>query len=201
MSAAERCCTTRRQNAHGTDEREVVYPWHPWAGSIVQIRQIIETASGVRARCSVGGGALVREIPIWMFERSQCTLMRLEKSAHVTVGALADLQVLLAQAQSRQSVESLSRIGALGSGAEWTSQDESRGDDHATSNQHLPSPPNQNEPARAVRTGCSSGCGIDAAVADLAGGGQRDADGATGSVASGTCTRRLPSRPGGGSRQ
>jgi len=46
----------RRQNTHGTDvcaEREVAYRWHPWAGRIVRIHEVIEKAGGAVARCSV----------------------------------------------------------------------------------------------------------------------------------------------------
>ncbi len=43
--------TSGRQNAHRTVEREVLYPWHPWAGSTVLVHEVIEKVSGTTARC------------------------------------------------------------------------------------------------------------------------------------------------------
>jgi hypothetical protein len=60
-SAGERCCSTRRGNAHRTEvaeEREVLYPWHPWAGCIVHVHEAIEKVDGIVLRCS-RVGALV----------------------------------------------------------------------------------------------------------------------------------------------
>jgi hypothetical protein len=54
-NADTRCCTTRRGNAHRTDkaeEREVLYPWHPWVGHVVVAHEVIEKADGVVLRCS-----------------------------------------------------------------------------------------------------------------------------------------------------
>ena len=63
-------CTTRRGNAHRTEERKVLYLWHPWAGCIVHIHEVIEKAAGDVARCSHDDGAAGRllELPIWMFD-------------------------------------------------------------------------------------------------------------------------------------
>jgi hypothetical protein len=59
-------CTTRRQNAHRTEQRKVLYPWHPWAGCIVHIHEVIEKAAGDVGRCSHADGASGRplELPI-----------------------------------------------------------------------------------------------------------------------------------------
>src|SRR5260370_3540517 len=35
-------CTTRRRNAHGIAEYELLYPWHPWAGCLVHIHEVVE---------------------------------------------------------------------------------------------------------------------------------------------------------------
>ncbi len=56
--AASPYCTTRRGNAHRTDdaeECEVLYPWHPWAGCIVRVHETVEKADGTVLRCSRDG--------------------------------------------------------------------------------------------------------------------------------------------------
>ena len=50
-------CTSSQHNAHNTELR-VLYPWHPWAGRIVDIREVIEKTSGHVARCSLSGEEL-----------------------------------------------------------------------------------------------------------------------------------------------
>src|SRR6266536_6713895 len=35
-------CTTRLRNTHGTEEREVLYPWHPWYGCLVRIHEVVD---------------------------------------------------------------------------------------------------------------------------------------------------------------
>ena len=52
-------CTTRLENTHRTEKREVVYRCHPWAGRIVDIHEVVEKASAMFARCSLElrGGA------------------------------------------------------------------------------------------------------------------------------------------------
>jgi hypothetical protein len=39
-------CTTRLQNTHRTEKREVLYLWHPLGGNIVQIHEVVDKASG-----------------------------------------------------------------------------------------------------------------------------------------------------------
>ena len=77
--------TTRLQNTHGTEEREVLYPWHPWVGCIVQIHKVVEKASGNVARCSREGAAVCRalELPTWMFDRAACAPMRMDARPRV----------------------------------------------------------------------------------------------------------------------
>src|SRR5258707_9090059 len=61
--------TTRRRNAHGIAEYELLYPWHPWAGCLVHIHEAVEKAGREVFRCSLSGRASGRwlEIPAWMF--------------------------------------------------------------------------------------------------------------------------------------
>ena len=90
-------CTTRRGNAHRTEERKVLYSWHPWAGCIVHIHEVIEKAAGDMVRCSGDNGVSGRllELPIWMFDRAACAPMRAETCPQVDIAALQALRALL----------------------------------------------------------------------------------------------------------
>ena len=49
-------CTTRRRNAHGTEQRELIYPWHPWVGRQVHVHEVIGDRRGSsRSRPLVSG--------------------------------------------------------------------------------------------------------------------------------------------------
>ena len=39
-------CTPRLANAHGTEFRELLYPWHPWCGLRVGIYAAVEKSDG-----------------------------------------------------------------------------------------------------------------------------------------------------------
>src|SRR5690606_21503888 len=69
-SVASRCCTTRRQNTHGTEVRELLYPWHPWFGRLVHVHEVLVKDEAV-FRCSLSGAFSDRliEVPSWMFDR------------------------------------------------------------------------------------------------------------------------------------
>jgi hypothetical protein len=79
-------CTTKFENAHGTEFRELLYPWHPWAGLSVDVHESVEKPDGVVFRCSVRGRRL--EIPAWMFDRSTCARVRVAADVHVNLAAL-----------------------------------------------------------------------------------------------------------------
>jgi hypothetical protein len=55
----------------GIAEDELLYPWHPWAGCLVDIHEVVEKAGTEVFRCNLSGRASARwlEIPDWMFER------------------------------------------------------------------------------------------------------------------------------------
>jgi hypothetical protein len=46
-------CTTRLENAHVTEFRELLYPWHPWSGLRIGIHEAIERPGGVVFRCDL----------------------------------------------------------------------------------------------------------------------------------------------------
>src|SRR5688500_16190380 len=94
---ASECCTTRRRNAHRTEEREVLYPWHPWAGCIVQLDEVVEKSAGDCVRCRHDGDPSRRlELPLWMFDRAVCAPMRVEVAPRVDTAAIQSLMALLA---------------------------------------------------------------------------------------------------------
>lgn len=133
-NAAGDDCTTRRQNAHRAEERQVLYPWHPWAGCIVHIREVIEKAGGDVTRCSHDGGASGRllELPIWMFDRSACAPMRVEAFPRVDIAALQALRVVLDATAIKGVAVGLASSNARVSGAARVSHDQNRGEVHAT---------------------------------------------------------------------
>lgn len=91
-------CTTRRENAHGTDFREVLYRYHPWFGREVGVHDAVAKSDGIYLRCAVAGGHGDRwlEVAAWMFERTSCPGdLRLTATPFVSLGALAELSALL----------------------------------------------------------------------------------------------------------
>jgi hypothetical protein len=86
--------TTRRRNAHGIAEYELLYPWHPWAGCLVHIHEVVEKAGREVFRCSLSGQASGRwlEIPAWMFDRAACAAWRVGAAPYVEIAVLTALR-------------------------------------------------------------------------------------------------------------
>jgi len=147
-------CTTRRGNAHNTDkaeEREVLYPWHPWVGCVVVVHEVIEKAGGVVLRCSRDGEATGRwlELPAWMFDRAACLPMQVARRPRADLAALSVLSALLAETVGCDGRASSSNTPVSGSAREPC--DQNPGDAHAT-----PLPPScessqANRSARPIR--------------------------------------------------
>jgi hypothetical protein len=126
-------CTTRRRNAHRTEERKVLYLWHPGAGCIVHIHEVIEKVACDVARCSHDGASgRLLELPIWMFDRSACARMRVETFPRVDTAALQALRVLLDATAIEGVAVGLASSNARVSGAARFSHDQNRGEAHAT---------------------------------------------------------------------
>jgi hypothetical protein len=130
MSAAGLCCTTKLENTHGTEFRELQYPWHPWFGFRVAVHEAIAKSDGVIFRCSQRGCDADRglEIPAWMFDRSACARVRVAADVHADVAALTTLAALLRQVLN----DRLASSNALLSSASILSRDQNRGEIHAT---------------------------------------------------------------------
>src|SRR5580704_10780861 len=127
--AFSRRCTTRRRNAHGIAEYELLYPWHPWAGCPVHIHEVVERAGGEVFRCSLSGRASARwlEIPAWMFDRAARAAWRVGAAPCVDIAVLTALAPLLQDVTSVSGAPSQLRD----SGAALGSHDANRGDVHA----------------------------------------------------------------------
>ena len=97
MSADGQNYRTRRDNAHTTGEREVLYRWHPWCGRIAYIHQGFDRGTGGVFRCTLDGDPLGQclELPVWMFDRASCQPMLLAEVPQVSVAALLALKTLL----------------------------------------------------------------------------------------------------------
>src|SRR2546429_5384317 len=94
--------TTRQHKAHGTEEREVLYPWHPWFGRRVFVHKILIRGNTRIFRCSETVQATDRrlEVPEWMFERAGCCGMARAESPRVNRAALDRLKALILEAFS-----------------------------------------------------------------------------------------------------
>src|SRR3981189_171282 len=127
--AFSRRCTTRRQNAHGIAEYELLYPWHPWAGCLVHIHEVVEKAGGEVFRCSLSGRASGRwlEIPAWMFDRAARAAWRVGAAPYVDIAVLTALAPLLRDVTSVSGAPSQLRDSSAALG----SHDANRGDVHA----------------------------------------------------------------------
>src|SRR5882762_10211079 len=127
MTDAFRCrCTTRRRNAHGITECELLYPWHPWAGCLVHIHEVVKKAGIEVFRCSLSGQASGRrlEIPAWMFDRAARAAWRVGAAPYVDIAVLAALATLLQDVTSVSGAPSQLRDSSAALG----SHDANRGD-------------------------------------------------------------------------
>src|ERR1700737_2022965 len=122
-------CTTRRRNAHGIAEYELLYPWHPWAGCLVHIHEVVEKAGREVFRCSLSGRASGRwlEIPAWMFDRAARAAWRVGAAPYVDIAVLTALATLLQEVTSVSGAPSQLRDSSAALG----SHDANRGDVHA----------------------------------------------------------------------
>jgi len=121
------CCTTRLENTHGTEFRELLYRWHPWFGLQVGVHEAIERSDGIVFRCNLSGSDTDRwlEVPAWMFDRSGCARVRLAADAHADMAALMALAELVRHALNDRFVPSNAPL----SGATRLSRDQNRGED------------------------------------------------------------------------
>ena len=128
------CITTGRNTAHITNEQEVLYDWHPWAGRLVVVHSVVEKTNGTFARCSLSGDAqgLPLERPLWMFDRAVCSETRPEEHPQVDMAALLALQALLAEMAVGSNALAKTFPEPILS-ADMTSCDQTQGNDYAPS--------------------------------------------------------------------
>jgi hypothetical protein len=122
--------TTRLENTHGTEIRELLYPWHPWFALWVAVHEAIDKADGVVFRCSLSGSDAGRwlEVPAWMFDRSACARARIATDAYADLAALTTLATLLRHTLNVHFASSNAPV----SGASKLSRDQNRGEVYAT---------------------------------------------------------------------
>lgn len=163
MSAAARCCTTRRQNTHGTEVRELLYPWHPWFGQHVHVHAALAKRVDI-FRCSLSGVPSDRllEVPAWMFDRAVSGNWRSLPVPHVDLAALHVLAKLLDDADTS------SQSGGMS--AALISHEASRRDVHAKSTHDIS--------VRSILEPAPKGASRNASMAGVTGGDPSSADGA-----------------------
>ena len=132
-NAASPRCTTRHDNAHRIEEREVLYQWHPWCGRVVRVHEAISKGGGDALRCSLDDSEADRwlELPVWMFDRAICLSARLVASPWVDCAVLLALKEYLARASAGRLGDARSS-NASDSGAERDSCNQNRGTTDAT---------------------------------------------------------------------
>ena len=89
------CCTTPQQNAHITEQREVLYRWHPWHGRIVSIVGAMVRSGVATFRCRADDSSRCFEVPQWMFDAAPCCRTQLVSQAMVACRALYELRDLI----------------------------------------------------------------------------------------------------------
>ena len=143
-------CTTRLENAHGTEFREVLYRWHPWSGRRVAVHETVSRSDGIVFRCTLtGGGGRQLELPAWMFDRAACRdAFPLAAPPHVCVAALCRLSELVRDALRRRTSAST----ASPAQASCASRNDDGGEAHVSlPNEGIERPPQQATTARPVR--------------------------------------------------
>src|SRR6202051_1160001 len=115
----ERCV---RRNASGIAGCELLYPWHPWAGCLVHIHEVVEKADREVFRCSLSGQASGRrlEIPAWMFDRAAGAAWRVGAAPYVDIAVLTALATLLQDVTSVSAAPSQLRDSSAAMGAHDT---------------------------------------------------------------------------------
>jgi hypothetical protein len=68
------------------------------------------------------------ELPLWMFDRAECTVMGIATIPRVNPAALSALAALLTEVRGNRGAERLTSPNRPDSGAGWRSHDENRGD-------------------------------------------------------------------------
>ena len=128
-----RDCTTKLENAHGTEFREVLYRWHPWFGLRVAVHETVSRSDGIVFRCTLtGGGGHRLELPAWMFDRAACRdSFPLAPAPHVSMAELSALSDLVRDALRR-------RTSASPCGASCASRNEDVGEARASQHDETP---------------------------------------------------------------
>ena len=99
MSASDADCTTQQQNAHITEQREVLYRWHPWHGRTVSIVSAMVRGGVATFRCRAEDSSRCLEVPQWMFDAATCCRAQLVSQAIVACRALYEVRDLIQAAQ------------------------------------------------------------------------------------------------------
>ena len=128
-------CTTKLENGHGTEFREVLYRWHPWFGLRVAVHEAVSRSDGIVFRCTLTGGGRRLELPAWMFDRAACRdAFPLATTPHVSVAELSALSDLVRDALRRRTNTST----ASPCGASCASRNEDVGEARASQHDETP---------------------------------------------------------------
>lgn len=140
--------TTRLENAHGTEFREVFYRWHRWFGLRVAVHETVSRSDGIVFRCTLtGGGSRRLELPAWMFDRAACRdAFPLATTALVSTAGLRALSDLLRDVLKRGATAST----VSPCGASCASRNEDVGEARVSQHDETPNEGPERLPRRAA---------------------------------------------------
>jgi hypothetical protein len=101
MSVCDAAYTSHQHNAHITESRVVLCPWHPWYGKTALIFTSVAKTGQAVFRCGLESAQTDRplEVPKWMFDATACRQACLAASPTVHCEALLELKRLLMSAK------------------------------------------------------------------------------------------------------
>lgn len=99
-------CTTTQPKTHNTVAL-LVYPWHPWHGKTVEVREAQVRRGCSIFRCILDGteNSKAFEIPAWMFNRTTCWAQDLSVQPFVSTKALRELREFLCRASASVEIQ------------------------------------------------------------------------------------------------
>src|SRR6266852_4432418 len=97
LDGSFRLATSRQQNTHIGELRDICYPWHPWHDRKVRVHATLVKRGRAVARCSLEDVQPCRilEVPLWMLDAAACCRIRAAASRVTSTESLRELKALL----------------------------------------------------------------------------------------------------------
>ena len=102
------CCTNPRHNTpeHDVFSKQMQYSWHPFFGKTFDIHLHFARASAETYRCrpSSRPGQMRLDMPVWMFDATLCSKMKLSEKPYCCLDSLKQLLLLLSEVSSSECI-------------------------------------------------------------------------------------------------